>query len=201
MAKTKKPKEDYAAELQKSFDRWEHIRVNGCNDPCWPDGVNMNLVHNHIFYYKRKIEETMPPEEYPAVYFRETPPEVDRDYIARGDEIRANAKNSLKVYKADPDYKFLLGRVERLTEKQRKETYIHAVFGYVSGLENAINMGDLITMRRHERASSYTDSFSNCAARVRELKPPENEQMSLFDYNNDYEDYDTEDEDEWDCEM
>ena len=58
MAKTKKQQEDYAAELQKSFERWEHINVNGGNDPTWSDGCNMNLVHNHILNYKRKIEES-----------------------------------------------------------------------------------------------------------------------------------------------
>jgi len=53
-------------------------------------------------------------------------------------------------------------------------------------------------MRRHENAKNYTESFSTCAERVRNLKPPENEQMMLFvDYGDDN---DYEDEEEWDCE-
>jgi hypothetical protein len=43
-------------------------------------------------------------------------------------------------------------------------------------------------MRRHEVASRYSDSFSTCAERVRNLKPPENEQMMLFADYGDYED-------------
>ena len=27
---------------------WEHINENGCNDPFWTDGCNMNLTRNHI---------------------------------------------------------------------------------------------------------------------------------------------------------
>lgn len=27
---------------------WNHINENGCNDPFWPDGCNMNLTRNHI---------------------------------------------------------------------------------------------------------------------------------------------------------
>ena len=103
MARTNKRQEDYAAELQKSFDHWEYLSVHGGSDPFWSDGVNMNLVRNHIFYYKSKIEETMTPEQYPAIYHREPPPEVDRDYMARADEIRANAKISLEAYKSNPD--------------------------------------------------------------------------------------------------
>jgi hypothetical protein len=73
MAKTKKAEIDYAAELQKSFDRWEHLNIYGGNDPCWSDGVNMNLVRNHIIIGKRRIEESMPKEQYPQIYYRETP--------------------------------------------------------------------------------------------------------------------------------
>jgi hypothetical protein len=57
-------------------------------------------------------------------------------------------------------------------------------------------MDDLLTMRRHEDANRYTDSFSRCAEKIRSIKPPENEQMTLFA---DYSDY--EDEDEWGCEL
>jgi hypothetical protein len=133
VAKAKKKQEDYPAELQKSFERWEHLRVDGGSDPGYADGSNMNLVRNHILIGKRKIEETMTPEEYPKVYYRETPPEMERDYMARPDEIRENAKKSLEIYKADPEYQFICGRLERLTPKQKKETYIHAVIGYVTG--------------------------------------------------------------------
>ena len=35
----KRRQPDLAAELQQSFERWEHIRQYGCNDPGWPDGV------------------------------------------------------------------------------------------------------------------------------------------------------------------
>ena len=43
-----------------------------------------------------QIAETMPPERYPEIYHRETPPEVDRDYMARADEILINTKVSLE---------------------------------------------------------------------------------------------------------
>ena len=63
---------------------WKYINEHGCNDPSWPDGSNMNLVRNHILYYRVKIEEIcketgMPlPEE----YFLPVPPEVPENYMA-----------------------------------------------------------------------------------------------------------------------
>ena len=64
----------------------------------------MNLVRNHIIFTKEKMKEA---GEFTETYYRELPPEVDRDYMARADEIRRNAKNSLEVYKSHPDYLYL----------------------------------------------------------------------------------------------
>lgn len=63
---------------------WEHINKNGCNDPFWADGCNMNLTRNHILSYRNEIanwceEHNLPlPEE----YFLKVPPEVDDYYMA-----------------------------------------------------------------------------------------------------------------------
>ena len=34
--------------IDERFRAWNQIAQNGCSDPGWPDGVNMNLVRNHI---------------------------------------------------------------------------------------------------------------------------------------------------------
>lgn len=36
---------------------WQDIHDNGCNDPYWPDGVNMNLVRNHVINWIRTLYE------------------------------------------------------------------------------------------------------------------------------------------------
>lgn len=41
---------DVTAELEADIAKWHDIQKNGCNDPAWPDGVNMNLKRNHIIY-------------------------------------------------------------------------------------------------------------------------------------------------------
>lgn len=37
-------------QLDKDIKHWHDIYENGCSDPFWPDGVNLNLVRNHIIY-------------------------------------------------------------------------------------------------------------------------------------------------------
>lgn len=79
---------EYRESIVNELESWKHINKNGCNDPFWPDGSNMNLTRNHIFYYKDKIAEICQingiplPEEY---YFP-IPPEVDDQYMARLDQ-------------------------------------------------------------------------------------------------------------------
>jgi hypothetical protein len=180
VAKAKPKERDYAAELQKSFDRWDDIKINGCSDPFHTDGTNLRLVRNHIIVGKRYIEENMPPEQYPKIYYRETPPETDQNYMARVDEIQAGAKKSLELYKNDTDYKLLLNIINSMSDKLKKETSICAVLGYVSNLEKAISCNDLITMRRHERANRYMGSFASCVERIYSLNPPQYEQLSLI---------------------
>ncbi len=45
-----------AEQIMLEAARWIDHRDNGCSDPFWTDGANMNLTRNHIEYYKREIE-------------------------------------------------------------------------------------------------------------------------------------------------
>lgn len=70
--------------IRKEIGYWENINQNGCNDPFWADGTNMNLTRNHIIYAKRQISEIcektripIPEEMYIPI-----PPEVDDYYMA-----------------------------------------------------------------------------------------------------------------------
>ena len=83
--------------LEREFKHWEHLYTYGGYDPFYADGSNLNLVRNHILSFKRQMERFMEKEEqeltlfassYPDVYYKETPPEVSDDYMARADEIR-----------------------------------------------------------------------------------------------------------------
>ena len=184
--------EDYEASLKVSFDRWDSLYQYGGSDPFWSDGCGLNLVRNHILYDKHVIAETMPPERYPEIYYRETPPEVDRDYMARADEIRVNAKAALACYKANPDYNYICRRVNSLGLKDERLSSIQRLIGCVAGLEVAISHNDLVTMRRFENPEHDLESIASAAKYLRE-QPRMDKQLSLFDY----EDENGEEEIEW----
>ena len=75
---------DLRANIVTERRHWESINENGCNDPFWTDGCNMNLIRNHIIYHRRKIEEICMEHGFPLPeeYFLKIPPQVDDNYMA-----------------------------------------------------------------------------------------------------------------------
>ena len=189
----KKEKENLAEELAKSFERWEYLKEHGGSDPFYADGGSLNLVRNHIIYYKQQMVEEYGRdyEKYPEIFYRELPPEVDNNYMARAGEIKDGAAQALESYISDPNFHYLLANKDMLTEKEAKQISLYNVLGYASGLAKAIKDGDLITMRRHTNGLGYQESFARCAAQMMKIidekrKEPEQAQgygqLSLFQF-------------------
>lgn len=175
---SRKENADYELSLKNSFDRWDYLNEHGSADPSFADGVNMNLVRSHIAYYKEKIEETLPP--YPEIYYRDNPPKVYQDYMARPDEIRENAKLSLMQFENNDCLQYLKNAVRELTDIQTDRLHIRNILGYETALRTAIAEDDLITMRRYENPERYIKSFEQAADSVRQFEPEEDFQMKFF---------------------
>ncbi len=179
----KKEVENYAEMLEREFARWEHIYEQGCTDPSWPDGVNLTLVRNHITYYKRKIIETMSPENYPEVYHRPDPPEVDGNYFARAEEIRSAAVQDLERYKLDGNLQFVRERYPFIHARDRANLGLDALLWRFLALQRAVQENDLQVMRRRRDAEKDLLDFADCAARIKAFSPQQTVrimQMSLF---------------------
>ena len=77
---------EYARSIVMTIEKWKSCAENGCSDPLWSDGVNMNLLRNHIIYYKKQIvsicnQQNIPrPEE----LYLPLPPKVDPYFMASG---------------------------------------------------------------------------------------------------------------------
>jgi hypothetical protein len=74
----------YCVKIRKEIQHWKDINQNGCNDPFWSDGCNMNLTRNHIIYYQSKIHEACTENQLPLPEecYLSLPPEVDNNYMA-----------------------------------------------------------------------------------------------------------------------
>lgn len=158
---------DYGAELENLYKRWDYLYEYGGSDPSWSDGTNLSLLRAQIVNCKRKIEEENTMFLLPDAYYREIPPEVPKNYMARPDEIRANARKAMAIIDADENLKFVREQSKSLSEKELKRLCIPAIIGYAENIRRAISDDDLLTMRRYERPDRYLDSFRSFAASFR----------------------------------
>lgn len=71
--------------LRLDYNHWRDLFLNGCSDPFWSDGVNINLVRNHILYAKKKLEELLGSDYfvYPIEYYYPEPCEVPSDHVVK----------------------------------------------------------------------------------------------------------------------
>lgn len=116
MEKKKSPNQilkECRQEIVKNIERWKFINDNGCNDPFWADGCNMNLVRNHIIYYKQNILQLCEENGFslPEEYFLSLPPEVYANYMA-------NLKQEERVKRIQCNWTVLNTRKPRYNEEQ-----------------------------------------------------------------------------------
>ncbi|MBR6982104.1 MAG: hypothetical protein IKH75_01000 [Ruminococcus sp.] len=87
---------DLNDQIDKAVAHWHDIEKNGCSDPFWPDGLNMNLVRNHVIWYLTQIKELSVQPVQISLFGEPVgivvtgdvlddpriPPEVDNDFMA-----------------------------------------------------------------------------------------------------------------------
>ena len=160
---------DYAAALENDYARWDKLFTEGGSDPSWADGVNLNLVRSQLLYDKEQLaKQENSLFGLPEIYYREVPPEVDSNYMARPDEIRENARKAMEIIDADENLKFVREQFPSLSEQQRKQYCLAAIINYAENLRRAIAEDDLIIMRRYEHPEHYLESFESAAIKIRD---------------------------------
>ena len=174
---------ELAADLEREFQHWEHIKEFGGSDPFYADGMGLNLTRNHIISMKKTMEQqierenhdlTLFPASLPDIYYRETPPEMPYDYMARADEIRARAAEQLALYEQDPNFVWLNDHYKEVFSRgETRETKDAGLYpGQCAGLSRSrwcVEHDDLIEMRRLFRESYEVKSerWAETAAKMK----------------------------------
>ena len=85
-----------AENLEKAYERWDLLYKNGGSDPFWCDGTNLNLVRNHILYYREQCEEVLEPKDYPEEIMQDAQNLYLTLTDAAGDENGPDVKSALE---------------------------------------------------------------------------------------------------------
>ena len=161
-------------ELEESFQRWDNELYNGGSDPYYSDGLNMNLLRNHIIAYKTQMKET---GELPQIYHRKTPEELPDSFMAQAENIYQTAIDIFRQCRDDMDYQFLCGL--ELNPKMEKMAEVINALRNVRELEGAIKKQDFVVMRRYYEKPDFK-RYRQIVERNPQKIEPKMEQMSLF---------------------
>ena len=150
-------------ELTLAHARWIKLYKYGGYDPFYADGMGLNLSRNHIIYFKRLMEELMEEQkttllfssdEFPEIYYREIPPEMDYNYMANPEAIRERAREQIALYEQDENFKYLVGIKDTLfPDHQRTREIKHTNLPYyplmqLVNYKKSYKEDDLVSMRR-----------------------------------------------------
>lgn len=169
--------------LLDAYEHWNSIYINGEEDPFWNDGYHLNVVRKHIIHLKNELKTL---GYFPAIYHKELPPLSEATYMARPDEIRANAKQVVEQIRKDKNYQYISSHYHLLDNESIKTLNVRYSYMYPVWLEDFIEKDDLISMRRQGRKDpTLFQIFKDASERIREhLKKEEfaARQLTLFDF-------------------
>ncbi|MCI9092426.1 MAG: hypothetical protein HFF36_01375 [Coprobacillus sp.] len=168
--------------LEERFQHYEEVLENGCDDPLWADGLNLNLIRNHIIIAKRNIEEEFSIDEYPDVYYKKTPEKINDDYMVKADEIREKAKEVLMMFRSYPHLHELESASYYLDKNQLVNTGIEGALCLIKNLDEAMKEDNLVGMRRLSKNLDHKmKDFEKAFENLCEINMEEERQISLFE--------------------
>ena len=146
-----KKEQSLKQELAESYRCWQYLFENGGSDPFWSDGVNLNLIRNHIIYYKLQMKEAgIDSEE----YYWSLPEMVDDSYMANKDMIFSDAQRTYDIVSQDSDFRWLKENVYNFSPELVKKFNVHQLINRMNNLQEALQKNDWVTLRRFRRFSS-----------------------------------------------
>ena len=141
------------------LERWNRVYQYGEPDKMWADGVSLNHIRLELLQTQAELKK------YDILV---SIPKIQPDgYMARADQIRKQANDSLKIYAQNPDYQYLCEMDGCLNESQQRKTQIAVALGKIRNLERAIKQDDLVVMREFGSEERLEQLLSETAARVK----------------------------------
>lgn len=167
-------------ELKKDYEHWNDVFQNGCNDPNWVDGMNLNLIRSHISYDKRMLEAYLSQEEMPELYFQKLPPKVNYDYIARPHEIMKKAIEYYDTCISIEGWNKLLDALDFLDSRNPEQESMRLFIQRIKWLKESIDSENYVEMRRYKELDDAVQKIQEFSNMLDEMELQGSEQMSLF---------------------
>lgn len=153
---------EYEARLQEMYSRWNQWKECGCPEAEVADGIYLNRIREGIARLCHKVEAQLSEEEYPECYYAMLPPVMEETYMANSERILQNAKRALLEYESNEDYLWLCEHRHTIENGTEAETESYRLLCHADALREAIESGDLFSMKRESRQERLFEDLSAC---------------------------------------
>lgn len=145
--------------LEKYYSGWEQINETGLFDFLCTDGEILNSMRYSIINLKVEIENKFDVNEYPNIYYRDTPPKLCDEYMAQSENIRVSAIQNLNLFKESFKQNIDMAKMN-IREKSETENDLK-IIKFVEEYQKAIEKDDLISMKWLNR--DFMDYYQSMA--------------------------------------
>lgn len=166
-------------QLAALFMKWDRVAEAGSTSTIWTDGHELNVIRNQIIDAKKKVGSYIS-TSFRECATREIPPQMSELYMVHADEIMANAKETLEVFRENADYQYLVKNSGRIDVEQRTKLKLNSAIYQPVTLEKLIKRDRLIKLKQYMYREKYLNEFQVCRKKLeclleelKEMKPPE----------------------------
>lgn len=151
--------------LDALYDEWNRVATGGGTSLLWTDGKELNFIRAKIARY---IEELNAEGYEEITEGRELPDIMDETYMHDAENLLSQAQETLAIYRANEDYRYLAENVPALSmsELDCLGTRLEKLLGKIRKFADAVEQKDLVCCKRYFDKEKYLAGFKRCREEV-----------------------------------
>lgn len=155
--------EEILQEIQIHCLEWQYVKEHGTASVIWSDGRELNFIRDKIIRLKERLENV------PDLEVEETPPRMSELFMVNPGKIEEEAKEALKTYENDKNYRYIISHRNRLPEQYREQTGVNGILEQIGKLRQAVYYHKYISMKKYLDKRRFQQMFTECRNQMESL--------------------------------
>lgn len=155
--------EEILQEIKIHCLEWQYVKEHGTASVIWSDGTELNFIREKIIQLKKKLENVA------GLEVEETPPRMSELFMVNPEKIEEEAKEALKIYESDENYRYIISQRNRLPEQYREQTGVDGILEQTGKLQQAVYYHRYISMKKYLDKRKFRQMFAECRNRMESL--------------------------------
>lgn len=148
--------EEILQEIRIHCLEWQYVKEHGSASVIWSDGRELNFIRDKIIRLKEKLEDVADLE------VEETPPRMSELFMVNPGKIEEEAKEALKIYESDKNFRYIISQRSRLPEQYREQTGVDGILEQIGKFQRAVFYHRYISMKKYLDKRKFKQIFAEC---------------------------------------